>query len=258
MNSILLSSDGRINLRDQDDFALYPVTTEDRPLLSSGILPPITRSYGAQHETSYLAFERPPTQVTIDYYGVAADNVANATLQQFDVWLPKMLYIASFSPKYQSINSIYMYTVTGDTSGTNYDGDYGLLPLTNLYHAGYFCTPPEQPLVGATMAELANIVYSTIWNSNFNTDIVDVVIQGYSHSLPAEIFERTHDKAREKKSPAEILLIWSMMSKEKVLSIQNWTPPLEYPQDVLQQFSSPSPRERLVQHIRHPRYLVSI
>jgi len=203
----------------------------------TGILPPVVRWVSPQRR--YALLERPPQTIDINYYGVRQYDIVpkKATLQEHTISLPWTLYLIAFDAYMRPVDS-YVFALSGPLEHT--DTLVGVMPLTNTYANGRFCLPalpeiaanpvPEKPW---TMGEGINAAYSQIWMSNFNTDIVEVVVNAYKSRRPRILFPEDENDNYMKVMPARMLKKWSALSLEEVAAINDWPlPNRDYQQTV--------------------------
>lgn len=192
-----------------------------------GILPPVVRYISRSGRNILL--ERPPQLMKVNYYGKPKSEIADATLQEYDIPLPWTVYGICLGKDFRPY-STYVYgakrSIRNDT-----DQLYAL-PLPNCEMSGKFCTPGEEYQADAEEEEWdigrgINTAYANIWNSNFNTDIVGNIVSAYRYRLPQAIFEGKGDRkpvadnARPK--PSNLLKRWEEFEIEELLDWE-WTP----------------------------------
>lgn len=178
----------------------------------SGVLPPVVRWVSPAGRG--VLFERPPQEVTINYFGVKQDAIdEQKTNQQYTLQLPWMLYAVLFDPKFRPAK-IRMYAMANSMQGAN--DHLMMLPLPNIYATGEFCLPLQNQWVTDdavwTMADGINAAYDQIWESGFNRDVTDLVTRAYSEKAPKQIFANPHPNAKA----ANIMKVWERASRNDI------------------------------------------
>lgn len=204
--------------------ATVPASTEKMHRLlqmsaRSGILPPVVRWISPAGRG--VLFERPPSEVTINYFGVKQDAIDDKkTNQQFTLQLPWMLYAILFDPKFRPAK-IRMYAMRSSIQSPM--DPLEMLPLPNIYSTGEFCLPTQNQWVLDdsiwTMADGINAAYDQIWESGFNRDVTDLVTRAYQEMAPKQIFAKPHPSVKA----ANILKIWERYGRDDILQWK-WLP----------------------------------
>lgn len=214
-----------IKVKEGGDIA-FSVGTTDTPVASTkegevmrhkhststGLLPPVVRYIHPSRKI--VIFDRPPTQVTLRYYGTKLNNIENVREQEYDIWLPWTTYVIYLTQGV--ISEIYLYATDGPFDSKK--KDLMLLPIPNYYDDGRFCQPAvKQPYT--TLADAISTAYQIVWNSNFNMDTTEALYQ-YFNKIPnffSDLFG-VHYKDIGRNSAAGVLYAWSQLSKEQVIA----------------------------------------
>lgn len=198
-----------------NDFAHKATIETLTPRIPSGLLPPVPRYISPQR--NIVAFDRPPTKVTVNYYGKQLKDIEDATmLQEYEIWLPWTGYVMLGHKGV--LSSIYLFALRGPLSSIE-DPLY-LLPLPNYYASGQFCIPPHTEYNFESIADAMNLTWDLIWSSNFNKDITECVDLAYNVKAPTGLFERLDPRSLKRRSAADLFVTWSKMEREEVTNLE--------------------------------------
>lgn len=209
----------------QDDAVVLEKLKALRKGTDTGVLPPVVRWVSPQRR--YAILERPPQTIDVNYYGVRANKISSAKLQEKTISLPWTTYCIGFDAYMRPIDT-YVFATNGPI--TSEYTQLFVLPLTNIYANGRFCLPSLAPEMydidkPLTMGEGINMAYGQVWMSNFNTDIIETVMNSYSVQKPAVLFPEDPEADYTRVSPTRLLTRWSKLSLEEVASIKDWPMP---------------------------------
>jgi hypothetical protein len=154
---------------------LYLEKTNDLSLADHPFIPGVR-----YYNDSIIVFERPPTQVPFTYSLEYRDNITDSSAScEYYIPIPWQVYICEFNPNTYRLLDVSMFFAK--SSLYDLDQDICAPPLFNFYSNGTLCRPffsdsqdilkYPQNVFGITAA-----AYDWIWNSNFNYDIVDNII----------------------------------------------------------------------------------
>ncbi len=195
----------------------------------TGILPPVVRYISPTGR--FILLERPPQVMNFKYYGKQKNDIEGAQLQEYDLPLPWTQYAIGLD----HLNRPYFTYVFATPRSISSMSDYlYVLPLPNCEANGKFCTPyPEWGSADDepwSISEGINTAYATIWNSNFNTDIISNILNAYRHRQPSAIFEGKgrrgevpRDKAKAPK-PSNLFKRWEEFTLNEIAGWKDWVP----------------------------------
>lgn len=149
--------------------------SSELPLSSHPFIPGVR-----YYSDSIVVFERPPTQVPFTYFSDNKDNITDDSLYfEYYIPIPWQVYICEFHPETYRLLDVSMFFA--NSSLYNLDQNLFAPPLFNFYSNGTLCRPffadsedilkYPQNVFGVTAA-----AYDWVWNSSFNYDIVDNII----------------------------------------------------------------------------------
>ncbi|HJS83785.1 MAG TPA: hypothetical protein VJ742_13230 [Nitrososphaera sp.] len=122
---------------------------------------------------------------------------------------------------------VYMFGTHGPL--TTYGDLLYLLPLPNIDNAGKFCVPAPQietvPLEERSVAWGINTAYQMIWDSNFNTDILDSVRSSYASQAPKSIFGNIGAADKNAYAVSPLFASWQELSLDEVVKVSDWMHP---------------------------------
>lgn len=193
-----------------------------------GILPPVVRWISASRR--YVIFERPPTVQTIKFAGIQKRQVTeNTKFQEYDLPMPWTVYALGFNEYFQPYE-IFVFAATRSLQ-TLKDKLY-LLPLPNCNMDGRYCVPDYGygfAEDGRTLTTGINDAYQLIWDSRFNSDIMDAVNRTYSYGVPNEIFTKVVEQnggVPAQASAKRLYTAWQTFALADVAKFKQWCPPI--------------------------------
>jgi len=214
----------------------YLESKNDIPsLLKNHVIPP-----GLLYaDDNLFIYEKPPCLKNYFYINSQVSGIEDQEPEVYTIPLPWQVYIVFYSSSSDSvyISDIYMYF--SNSSIVSFDQPVYLAPLTNFYSNGLLCRPMFGDMQEITpkrndVESLIELSYNWVWNSGFNADLTESMLQVYIHSyarkkplfpnLTIIPFDPTSSYYLQSSSHADILKCWQNLSLEEVLNVQ-WFPP---------------------------------
>lgn len=192
-----------------------------------GVLPPVVRYISSTGR--FILLERPPQIMNFKYYGRDKNNIDGAQLQEYDLPLPWTQYAIGLD----HLNRPYFtYVFCTPRAIQKLSDTLHVLPLPNCEANAKFCTPyPEWDQTETepwSISEGINTAYATIWNSNFNTDIVTNILGAYRARKPSAIFAGKGRRAEVPKGkapkPSNLFKRWEEFTMDDVSRWLDWVP----------------------------------
>lgn len=193
---------------------------------TTGVLPPVVRYISGTGR--HILLERPPQVMQFKYYGKPKSDIEGAQLQEMELPLPWTLYAIGLDAKFRPY---FTYMFGTQKMITSEQDILFALPVPNCEMNGKFCTP--YPKWGDdpepwSISEGINTAYTTIWNSNFNTDITSNITQAYRQRQPKAIFDGKGDRRAISKNdrykPSNLFRRWEEFTLNEVGEWDDWIP----------------------------------
>jgi hypothetical protein len=181
-----------------------------------------------------------PRIITFTNADQFASGVGDKPVHQIQVWAPRTVIGVVLSNSWSPV-TVWTYVVPKPIEGRQ-DLLYQL-PLPNLYSDSRVCLPStERNFEQSTFAHGLFAAYETVWDTRYNTDLLDLLKMVGSTHQPSAIWnemQKTYDlrrKTLEEKgvgkrhrfrgqpsaTPFQVLQAWGRLSPEEVEGIEDW------------------------------------
>lgn len=203
--------------------AEYLKTLHADRFVDTGILPPVVRWMSKSRRI--VLFERPPCIMRVGYSHAKLYDINEQTKENvFEIPIPWQLYAIELGQDYYPVH-VAVYAM--QHSLKSWQDKLGLMPLPNLYKSGFVCMPQRdfaKDDVATNVAEGIAIAHRLVWQSGFNTDLIDAMQYCKSYLVPKLIFEGFENQVTAKKVYAQ----WEKLSLAQVAKIDSWLHPPAY------------------------------
>lgn len=190
-------------------------------------------------DNDIFVYEKPPCLKNYFYINSQLNSIEDQTPEVYTIPLPWQVYVVLYgnSGGAYYISDIYMYF--SNSSITSFDQSVYLAPLTNFYTNGLLCRPMFDNMEEITPREnnlnsLIELSYNWVWNSGFNADLTESMLQTYIYGYAREepVFpDLQHLKVNpstsyylQSSSHVNVLESWQKVPLEEVLNVK-WFPP---------------------------------